>query len=85
MPNNKEYNIFACRIGKDDPSKTFLIFEFLIVFCRDNSPIEMSCGFAKINYSEISTKTAHKIIIRGGTPDNEQDISPEDVRTYRTG
>ncbi|OMJ92805.1 hypothetical protein SteCoe_4345 [Stentor coeruleus] len=86
IPTDKDFNVFVSRIGNEmDVSKIFLIFEFIIVFCKDNLPIEMSCGFAKIDYRELMMRTSHKISIHGGTPDNEQNINPDDIRTFRSG
>lgn len=86
VPTDKDFNIFTSRISNEmDVSKIFLIFEFIIVFCKENLPIEMSCGFAKIDYRELMMRTSHKVIIHGGTPDNEQNINPDDIRTFRSG
>ena len=85
VPIDKESNIIASRIGADDPTKISLIFEFVIVFCKENSPIEMSCGFSRVAYHELMLKNSHKVPILGGTPDNEQAINPNDVRTFRNG
>ena len=86
VPTDKEYNQIVCRIGPEaDTSKIFLIFEFVIVFCKENSPVEMSCGFAKVPYSELGLRTNHKVIITGGCPENEQAINPDDIHTYRSG
>lgn len=86
LPSDKECNIIAVKVGPDqDIMKIFLVFEFVIVFSKENNPIEMSCGFSKVMYNELVSKTAHKIPISGGTPDNEQAINPNDIRTFRTG
>ncbi|OMJ80203.1 hypothetical protein SteCoe_19609 [Stentor coeruleus] len=86
IPTDKDFNIFTARISNEmDVSKIFLIFEFIIVFCKENLPIEMSCGFAKIDYRELMMRTSHKVLIHGGTPDNEQNINPDDIRTFRSG
>ncbi|CAG9322011.1 unnamed protein product [Blepharisma stoltei] len=86
LPQDKEYNFIAARIGKGyDPSKVFLIFEFIIIMLKDQNSVEFSCGFSQISYQNLMLRTDHRIPIQGGSPGNLQEVSTEDIRTYRKG
>lgn len=86
LPQDKDYNIIAARIGKGfDPTKVSIVFEFLIVMLKESTTVEFSCGFAQVSYQNLMLRNDHRLQIEGGSPGNPQEVANEDVRTFRKG
>ena len=83
---DKEANQFVAKIGQNqNPEKVELVFEFVVVVNRENTTVELSCGFCKILYSQLMLRKNHKVTLQSGTPENPSSVANEDIRTYRKG
>lgn len=63
-----------------------LIFELVIYVHQDRKTTELSCGWAKIDFEDLSKNTnGAKLEIFGGSPLTKVDIRKEDVLANRKG